>query len=1264
MLLITLGLPLHTSVVNAFDAPPKDQGHTGPGAGGPDETPADDPGQCGVGDPINIKNGDFNIVEKDIFVPGVGFPLAIERAYDNQNNLKEGPFGFGWTFNYDVTLVEVTSSVNPQVIIQRGDGMKLVFHANADGSFSSPQGRFLILKKSAGVFSLTEKNGNIHRFDSNGRLASISDRNNNQLVFSYDSSGRLIKLADASSKELVFYYNANSKISKIVDPANREFTYAYDVNGNLVNFTDPGANKTEYIYDSMHRMTVKKDAKGIEVEKLTYTDKNKVSQQFFKGGSFNFTYGADYTRVCNRRNFCTDYYYNATGNPIRINQPVIGSSYRTYNQDLTIATYTDESNNSWNFSYDLNGNLTKITDPNLHASQFSFEPKYNKLVSVIDAKNNKTFYDYNINGNLTSITNSLNQKILHVNSYDSHGNPTEVLDANGVKTEIVYDANGRLVSSTSDGAATSFSYDVLGNVIRVIFPDNDEVNYRYDALNRLTEVIDKEGNKVKLTVDPVGNILSREIYDKDSILTHKHEWKYDAYDRMIESVTSDNRKNILSYDANDNLIKLSDALNQNSNSTFDGVDRVIQVTNALSGITKFSYDKVGRLTQVTDPEGLVTQYSYDKVGNFVKLISPDSGQTTNTYDAADNLLTSTDARGIKATYSYDELHRFIGVNFPNAAENIQYTYDDTSNGNYGIGRLTGFNDQSGHTEYRYDAKGQLVNDSHTIEGKNYNSQFQYDAAGKLIQLTYPSGRVVNYNYSTIGNIESVTTTNAGITKTLVSKISYLPFGPIQSMTYGNGLILTQTFDQNYRLLTKETNKVSKLDLAYSAVDNVTILNDAASGEGKQTFAYDALSRLTSATGNYGNLSYSYDKVGNRLTESDDGLTDNYTYATDSHHLASVSGNNNFVFSYDAAGNVIAKDGITFVYNDRGRMAQATNNGVTTDYLYNAKGERVVKKVGSVATHYHYDPFGQLIAETNENGAVIREYVYLGTAALAAIHPSLNGGAVYFVHSDHLGTPKTLTSESGATVWKASHEPFGNTNTSVNLITFNLGFPGQYFDAETGLNYNYFRDYDPAIGRYLQSDPIGLSGGLNTYSYVYNSPLNLIDPSGNIPLDTIWDLGNVIYDIATGDKCALAADLIAMAVPYVPAGITKLPKIANAADKAADVAKAVDKANDATKAVDKANDATKNLVPKTGSAGGKGAGKPFSDKVKDQARAESKDTCVFCGTKTTKDPGPTRSEIDHAIPKSRGGNNTIDNAQNTCRTCNRQKGSKTTDEFLP
>ena len=115
-----------------------------------------------------------------------------------------------------------------------------------------------------------------------------------------------------------------------------------------------------------------------------------------------------------------------------------------------------------------------------------------------------------------------------------------------------------------------------------------------------------------------------------------------------------------------------------------------------------------------------------------------------------------------------------------------------------------------------------------------------------------------------------------------------------------------------------------------------------------------------------------------------------------------------------------------------------------------------------------------------------------------------GDHVYYFHNDHLGTPQALTDAAGRTVWTAEYEPFGKAAVDEDpdgdgkVVVNNLRFPGQYYDAETGLHYNYHRDYDPATGRYLTPDPIGLAGGLNLYSYVSNNPINWIDPPGLAP----------------------------------------------------------------------------------------------------------------------------------------------------------------------
>jgi RHS repeat-associated protein len=142
----------------------------------------------------------------------------------------------------------------------------------------------------------------------------------------------------------------------------------------------------------------------------------------------------------------------------------------------------------------------------------------------------------------------------------------------------------------------------------------------------------------------------------------------------------------------------------------------------------------------------------------------------------------------------------------------------------------------------------------------------------------------------------------------------------------------------------------------------------------------------------------------------------------------------------------------------------------------------------------------------------------------------------------------MTDASGTVVWEAGYMPFGEARVLVADIVNNLRFPGQYFDAETGFHYNRHRYYDPDTGRYLTPDPIGLDGGMNLYVYVDGNPVNRVDPYGLIPLDTIWDIGNVIIDIVTGDKESLIFDSAAMMIPYLPAGATKVCKVGKAAKK--------------------------------------------------------------------------------------------------------------------
>jgi len=171
-----------------------------------------------------------------------------------------------------------------------------------------------------------------------------------------------------------------------------------------------------------------------------------------------------------------------------------------------------------------------------------------------------------------------------------------------------------------------------------------------------------------------------------------------------------------------------------------------------------------------------------------------------------------------------------------------------------------------------------------------------------------------------------------------------------------------------------------------------------------------------------------------------------------------------------------------------------NSATVASYAYDSQNRRISKTVAGVTTHYIYDLNNQLIAETLADGTPLRDYFYLEGQPLAVREYQNNPGLYYFLN-DHLGTPQQLVSPSGTVVWQAAYLPYGEAQVQTSTVANNLRFPGQYFDAETGLQYNWNRYYDPETGRYISADPIGLAGGLNLYAYVGGNPINYIDPDG-------------------------------------------------------------------------------------------------------------------------------------------------------------------------
>ncbi|WP_131668271.1 RHS repeat domain-containing protein [Psychrobacter pygoscelis] len=238
------------------------------------------------------------------------------------------------------------------------------------------------------------------------------------------------------------------------------------------------------------------------------------------------------------------------------------------------------------------------------------------------------------------------------------------------------------------------------------------------------------------------------------------------------------------------------------------------------------------------------------------------------------------------------------------------------------------------------------------------------------------------------------------------------------------------------------------------------------------------------------IGYAYDANSNRtqskITKDSAVDVNNISYEAGSNRIKGVS--------YDASGRILNDGSRTYTYNPAGRIERIQNGAVGVFNVYNPIGQRIQKNSGNAKTYFSYDEQGLLIGEYGVNGAAIREYVYLGGQPIAMM-TSEQPNEILQIHSDHLGTPRAVTDQDSAVLWRWEGDAFGTNSPSIATIEMPLRMAGQYADDETGLFYNYYRFYDPKTGRYVTSDPIGLGGGMNTYGYVGGNALGLVDPYG-------------------------------------------------------------------------------------------------------------------------------------------------------------------------
>ncbi|MEW8119896.1 MAG: DUF2235 domain-containing protein, partial [Candidatus Thiodiazotropha sp.] len=1113
-----------------------------------------------AGNPIHVVTGNKYQQELDLSpLPG-SLGLLFKRHYNSHSD-ETGPLGHGWSHSYDFRLtaagtgyrlrqsdgrvIHFRPSDNSEHYIapRLSDGwlqindIQSTWHwRNGRQLRFSSQGQLQHIVLATGQTLSLYYNPQDELFlvrDPQGRELSLDHYPNGRIKALYDPSGQATRYRydDVGNLQQVTRHDGGTRIYHYEDPQDKH---------NLTGITDErDIRYATWAYDAQGRAILSSHADQVGQVRLDFSTDGQTRVIGSQGKVSIYT-----TEIRDGVALVT-----------AIHGPGCAScgpgdvSYR-YNERYQVIAQMNNNGNALHYIRDELGRVTELTRTAGEKEQRVASIKYLAdrdmpiEISVPSVKPGADFVReirYNAQGSpekvqergfaplpdggFTSITRELqlsyddNEQLLAVDGVlsqiedithiekNSHGRTKKITNYDGTTQKISYNAYGKIdeiqfdgehpitVSYTADLAVASienqagkfsYEYDAVGNPLLYNSPDGNDLHMEYDPAGRMIRRYnDWLETRYKWTND---DRIEQKSWYVAGVPISTLSYLYDDQNRLIALKNQSGRiVRQFEYEVGNKLPKSIKAQGKLTTIEYDGFGKLKQLKTSDGVVRRYASDSHGKLSAVTNARGNTTHYRYDDFGRVAFTQSPDKGLITYQYDEKDRLVVKTDAAGQRVDFTYNTAGKLASVRYPD--EEVTLTYSQ--------GRLQSLSRHNGSERWQYDPSGHMTAYTRNYAEHDYTTRYWYDDAGRLEKVGLPGGQKLKYQHDPTEGGLSLSLDGWFQDKSILTLEENSNGSRI--IFFGNGVTTTYRI-KDAKLDALHAEGIYDYHYQYNSRGAITGINN-----GEQAYArfrYDDEDRLDFAMMPFALYGYRYDENGNLTEKIVNGDHVQYSYAEDSNHIKQASLNSYVIpLGHDRRGNIHQSADAKIDYTANGQPEHIRLvDKLIASYSYNNRAERTSKTVygdaGPVTTHYLYEN-KRLIAEMDDQGEIVRQYLYLGWQPVAL----LERGEIYTIHSNHLNAPVAVSDSTGQLVWRAHYAPFGRAQIEDDpdgdqlAFQLNLRFPGQYEDTETGLYYNYYRYYDPETGRYLSSDPLDLNAGMNTYAYAANDPVHNIDPTG-------------------------------------------------------------------------------------------------------------------------------------------------------------------------